>query len=161
MKSLRFHHAGRAVQDIFFSIEIPEPDENNADMSNVYKVAVLKFNEYFTPHINVTCARSVFRSICQLPGESIDKYITRLKQKAQYCNVADESEMIRDQVIEKCTSHRLCRKLLERADVKLDDVIKLAQTMEFADKQAIEQGSSGHSQEYIGDQSGAAVNRVK
>ena len=55
-------------------------------------------------------------------------------------------------------------KLLERADVKLDDVIKLAQTMEFSDKQAdaIEQGSSGHGQEKIGDQShGAAVNRVK
>ena len=102
--------------------------------------------------------------MCQLPGESIDKYITRLKRKAQYCNFADESEMIRDQVIEKCTSHRLRRKLLERADVKLDDVIKLAQTMEFSDKQAdaIEQGSSGHSQEKIGDQShGAAVNRIK
>ena len=43
--------------------------------------------------------------------------------------------MIHDQVIEKCTSHRLRRKLLERADVKLD-VIKLAQTIEFADEQA-------------------------
>ena len=61
----------------------------------------------------------------------MDKYIKILEQKAQYCNFADESDMIRDQVIEKCTSHRLCRKLLERADVKLDDVIKLAQTMEF------------------------------
>ena len=117
LKSLMLHHAGRAVQDIFFSIEIPEPDENNADMNNVYKVAVVKLNEHFTPHINVTYERSVFRSMCQLPGESIDKYITRLKQKAQYCNFGDESEMIRDQVIEKCTSHRLRRKLLERADV--------------------------------------------
>ena len=124
-----------AVQDIFFSIEISEPDENNADTNNVYKVAVLKLNEHFTPHTNVTYKRSVFRSMCQLLGESIDKYITRLKQKAQYCNFADESEMIRDQVIEKCTSHRLRRKLLERADVKLD-VIKLAQTIEFADEQA-------------------------
>ena len=105
------HHAGRAVQDVFFNIDIPEPDEpdeNNADMNNVYKVAVVKLvNEHFTPHINVTYERSVFRSMCQLPGESIHKYITRLEQKAQYCNFADESEMIRDQVIEKCTSHRL------------------------------------------------------
>ena len=52
--------------------------------------------------------------------------------------------MIRDQVIEKFTSHRLRRKLPERADVKLYDVIKLAQTMEFPDKQAdvIEQRNS-------------------
>ena len=48
-----------AVQDIFFSIEISEPDENNADMNNVYKVAVLKLNEHFTPHTNVTYKRSV------------------------------------------------------------------------------------------------------
>ena len=48
--------------------------------------------------------------------------------------------------------------------MKLDDVIKLAQIIKFADKQtdAIEQGSSGHGQEKIGDQSqSAAVNRVK
>ena len=54
--------------------------------------------------------------------------------------------------------------MLERADVKLDDLIILAQTMEFADKQAnaTEQGSSGHSQEKIGNQSHCArVNRVK
>ena len=43
--------------------------------------------------------------------------------------------MIRDQVIEKCTSHRHCRKLVAGADVKLDDMIKLAQVMKFADKQ--------------------------
>ena len=63
-----------AVQDIFFSIEISEPDENNADTNNVYKVAVLKLNEHFTPHTNVMYERSVFRSMCQLLGESIDKY---------------------------------------------------------------------------------------
>jgi hypothetical protein len=40
LKSLMLHHAGRAVQDIFFSINIPDPDENNADMNNVHKVAV-------------------------------------------------------------------------------------------------------------------------
>ena len=45
-------------------------------MNNVYKVAVLKLNEHFTPHTNVMYERSVFRSMCQLLGESIDKYIT-------------------------------------------------------------------------------------
>ena len=59
LKSLILHHTGRAVQNIFFSTKIPEPDENNADMNNVYKVAVLNLNEHFTPHINVTYERSV------------------------------------------------------------------------------------------------------
>ena len=48
--------------------------------------------------------------------------------------------------------------------MKLDDVIKLAQTMEFGDKQvdAIVQGSFRNSQEKKGDYSnGAAVNGVK
>lgn len=41
---------------------------------------------------------------------------------------------------------------MERADVKLDNLIKLAQTMEFTDRQAgvIEQGCSENSQERIG-----------
>ena len=72
--------------------------------------------------------------------------------------------MICDQVIEKCTSNRLRRKQLEQADVKMDDLIKLALTIQFSDKQAdaIEQGSFGNSQEKIGDQShGAAVIIVK
>ena len=49
-----------AVQDIFFSIEISEPDENNADTNNVYKVAVLKLNEHFTPQ----CYKCHVRKIC-------------------------------------------------------------------------------------------------
>ena len=59
LKSLMLHHASRAVQGIFFSIEIPEPDKNNADMNNVYNVAVVKLDEHSTPHIYVTYRRPV------------------------------------------------------------------------------------------------------
>ena len=45
--------------------------------------------------------------------------------------------MIRDQVLEKCSSHRLRRKLLEMRDLTLDLLRRTAQTIEFSEKQAL------------------------
>ena len=43
----------------------------------------------------------------QLPDESIDQYVTRLLQKADYCQFGDNrDENVQDQVIEKCSSNR-------------------------------------------------------
>ena len=62
-------------------------------MNNVYKVAVLKLHEHFTPHIDVTYG------LCVSYREN--RLINTLQ--VQYRNIVVESEMIRDQVIKKCT----------------------------------------------------------
>ena len=45
--------------------------------------------------------------------------------------------MIREQVIEKCLSHSICRKLLEMRDLTLDLLRNTAQNIEFWEKQAL------------------------
>jgi hypothetical protein len=71
----------------------------------------------------------------QTETETVANFTTRLRQKAVYCNFADTNEMIRDQVIEKCNSSRLRRKLLERGDVTLEQIQEIAQATENSDLQ--------------------------
>ena len=75
-------------------------------------------NTYFKPQANTAVERSFFRNTEQLPNETIEQYIIRLRQRAETCefgNNAAIDERIRDQVIDKCLNHNLRRKLLEKA----------------------------------------------
>lgn len=59
--------------------------------------------------MNVAFERSEFRGLTQTSDESVETYVTL---GAVYCNFNDNDENIRDQLIEKCASQRLSRKLL-------------------------------------------------
>ena len=74
----------------------------------------------------------------QLPTESVDQFITRLRERADYCEFGDaKDENIRDQVIEKCMSSCLRRKLLEKGrGLTLEQLQNTARSMEASDRQA-------------------------
>nr|XP_022310912.1 uncharacterized protein LOC111116221 [Crassostrea virginica] len=77
--------------------------------------------------------------------ESVDQFVTRLKQKAEHCNFDNADEQIRDQVIEKCRSSHLRRKLLEKGgDLTLEQTLTTARAFEQSQQQAsgIEGGKS-------------------
>ena len=99
------HCAGMDLQDIFDTL----PDNGNA---NDYDKAIEALDTYFNPAVNVPYERHMFR---QEESETIDQFVKRLKQKALSCDYGESSdEFIRDQVIDKCRSVALRRKLLER-----------------------------------------------
>lgn len=132
-KALLLHEAGMEVQDIFYTLEVPEPGQDE----DVYGVALATLNTHFTPQVNHTFERSQFRAMTQTATETVEQFITRLRQKAVYCNFTDIDESIRDQVIEKCYSQRLRRKLLERNNVTLQQLREMAQSLEAAEKRAV------------------------
>ena len=76
--------------------------------------------------------------MAQLPTESVDQFITKLRERAEYCefdNAKDEN--IRDEVIEKCLSSRLRRKLLDKGGgLTLKQLQNTARSMEASDRQA-------------------------
>ena len=74
----------------------------------------------------------------QLPTESVDQFVTRLREKADCCEFGETAdENIRDQVIEKRLSNRLGRNLLERGrNLTLHDLQTIARAMEASDRQA-------------------------
>ena len=133
-KALLLHCGGMQMQDIFYTFPTVEPE---ADQT-VYSVALDQLDRYFTPQVNVPYERHLFRNISQQPTETIDQLITRLRQKAEFCEFTDKNEQIRDQVIEKCLSHNLRRKLLEKGkNLTLEQLQTVARAMENSEKQAV------------------------
>ena len=99
-----------------------------------------QLEQHFTPQVNVLFERHLFRNMAQLPNESIDQYVTRLRQKADYCQFEEKiDENIRDQVIEKCLSNGLRTKLLEKgAGLTLSQLQMMARAIEVSTKQAVD-----------------------
>ena len=76
----------------------------------------------------------------QQDGETVDQFITRLRKQAQNCNLNDPDVDIREQVIDKCRSSVLRRKLLGKENLTLTKVQDVARAMEAADLQAKQMG---------------------
>ncbi|CAC5385616.1 unnamed protein product [Mytilus coruscus] len=73
----------------------------------------------------------------QTSSETVEQYITRLRQKAVFCNFHNIDENIRDQVIDKCYSQRLRRKVLKRNNVTLVQLREIAQSLEASEQRAV------------------------
>ena len=134
-KALMLHTAGLSVQDILFTLD-EGTDENN------YLKAKDALDKYFKPQANVPYERLCFRELSQLPSETVEQFVTRLRQKAQSCEFGDAAavdEQIRDQVISKCLSHNIRRKLLEKEKIlTLQQLREIARVMEDSEKQTRE-----------------------
>jgi TPP-dependent indolepyruvate ferredoxin oxidoreductase alpha subunit len=74
----------------------------------------------------------------QEDGETVDQFVVKLKNQAKNCSFGDSfAEQIRDQVIDKCRSSRLRKRLLEKSgELNLGDVQQIARAMEAIDIQA-------------------------
>ena len=104
---------------------VPDPvdDQNDCDL------AVAALDGHFQPQNNAALERATV----QLPSETVNRYITRLRQNAVYCDFHNVDENIRDQIIEKCYSQRLRRKLLQRNNVTLPLVRENAQAIKASE----------------------------
>ena len=132
-KALLLHTAGLDIQDIYFTLE----EEGGSDN---YRNATATLTKYFKPQANVLYERLCFRETSQLANETVEQFVTRLRQKAKACEFEDAGaveEQIRDQVINKCLSHELRRKLLQKGQaLTLQRSREIARAMEESEKQA-------------------------
>ena len=64
---------------------MPEPGENET----VYDVTLKQLHGHFAPQVNSAYERHLFRAMKQLSDETIDQFITRLRQKADFCEFGD------------------------------------------------------------------------
>ena len=100
---------------------------------------------HFAPQVNVPPDRHVFHQMLQEESETVDQFVMCLRRQAKNCMVGEQKEeQIRDQVIDKCRSRKLRRKLLEKGqELTLDQALLIARSSEAADIQAqkIESGN--------------------
>ena len=129
--ALLLHLGGPDLQEVFHAI-VSEPVKVES-----LDAAVEILDAHFLPKRNVTYERHVFHQESQKPGEPIDVFVTRLRKLAKTCEYgAMQSDMIRDQMIDRCHSHRLRYSLLRESGLTLETALSIARSIEDADRQA-------------------------
>ena len=125
--ALPLHYGGANLCDIYYT-HASEDDKE-------YQQVKEKLDAHFEPKVNLTFETYNFRQLAQEQGESIDKFVTRLREAADRCDFYNKDREIKDQIVQKCFSERLRRKAL-REDPTLVNLLSAARAMEIADVQA-------------------------
>lgn len=123
---------GMPLQEIYYNLPgaSVEPEEN----MDVFEIAIKKLNEYFLPKQSKIYERYIFRLIKQEAGENFEKFLIKLRNHSAKCEFDKPDKHIIDQIIEKCRSSELRKKMLTMGDeITLDEVITVANTLEFVD----------------------------
>ncbi|XP_062578525.1 uncharacterized protein LOC134240455 [Saccostrea cucullata] len=111
--------------------------DQRADNKTQSIFSVKTLDKHFENKVNVPYERYVFRKILQTESETVVQFITKLRQQAVYCDFTNQDEQIRDQVIEKCRSHKIRAKLLEKGkNLTLEQLRTIAATFEMTETQA-------------------------
>ena len=118
-QALLLHIAGLEVQDIYYTLV---GDNEN----KTYDETVTILNDYFTPKQNVPFERHLFRQIVQTSEETMDQFVCRLRIRASTCEYENDDEAIRDQIIDRCYSNQLRRKVLEKDNLDLKTALDIA-----------------------------------
>ena len=126
-RAVLLHLAGAEVQTVF---------ETLSDTGEDHDTALAKLTEYIEPKKNIPFERHAFRQAAQGPTESIEAYVTRLRSLAKSCDYNKVDEMIRDQVVDKCASNSIRRRLLRETDLTLDGILRIARSIEASDLHA-------------------------
>ena len=153
-KALLLHTAGIEVQELYETLTDPGPaEEFEEDTATDFEKTVRTLNAYFVTKLNEPYERHVFRSMAQQERETVGQFIARLRKQVQNCNFANSDVDIRDQVIDKCGSSELRKKLLAKEHLTFQKVQEVARSMEAVDLQAKKigaQDSASSTEESLG-----------
>ena len=92
-RALLLHYAGDEVYDIFETLEGTGDD---------FETAKDKLTRYFEPKKNIAFSIYNFRQTKQEANETMDTYVTKLRQMAQKCEFTDVDSEIKHQIIQSC-----------------------------------------------------------
>lgn len=121
------------MQEIYYNIPGAHVEEGDKD---VYEVAIKKLDEYFSPKQSYTYERHLFRLLRQENDEKFEKFLIRLRQQSSKCKFSNENDNLIDQIIEKCNSVELRKKILLLGDtVTIDTIISEANALETIERQ--------------------------
>ena len=130
-KAILLHFLGEEGQDLYETLKGTEPADNQ------YEHAIEKFNEYFLPKKNIPFERHIFNSRSHLKSETVAAYTSRLRILAKSCEFDTlEEQMIRDHIVQTCSSACLRRKLLQEASLTIESLLDTARRLEVSTSQA-------------------------
>lgn len=134
-KALLLHSGGISLQEIFYNL--PNTTNEGQDTPpDSFENALKKLDNYFAPKQSIIYERHIFRLLKQEDDEKFDTFLLRLRRQSLKCKFLDVEGNIVDQIVEKCNSKDLRKKILTLGDsATLDDIIKEANTLESVCRQ--------------------------
>ncbi|XP_072384611.1 uncharacterized protein [Diabrotica undecimpunctata] len=102
----------------------------NVEDDQKYNVVLCKFDTYCSPLKNLIYEHFKFFKRDQLQNESIDQFVTALKQLASTCEFKEKDTLILDRIVLGTHDLRIQEKLLQCADLKLAQAIDICRAME-------------------------------
>ena len=98
--------------------------------------ALKALENYFLPKRNVVYEKYVFNSCIQVPEETVDCYVNRLRKLAASCQFgALAEEMIRDRLVIGIQDKGTKARLLREKDLSLDKALDMCKSSEITNKQ--------------------------
>ncbi|XP_046970586.1 uncharacterized protein LOC124537738 [Vanessa cardui] len=120
---------GSDLQEIIYNL--PGAHVDASEGVDVFSTAFDKLDGYFLPKQNKIYERHIFRQIIQEENEKFEKFVVRLRNQAGKCKFSNAEENLIDQIVEKCSSSELRKKILTLGDnVPLDKIIMEANSLE-------------------------------
>ncbi|KAL0153866.1 hypothetical protein M9458_050848 [Cirrhinus mrigala] len=121
-RAVLLHSLGTEGQRLFYTLP---------DMGTTFEHAMNALEDYFMPKVNTVVARHRFRQRSQCADET--QFLSALRELASSCAYADmESEMLRDQLVERSYAPAVRDRLLLEPSLTLDSAVTIACQVEQA-----------------------------
>ncbi|PIK45343.1 hypothetical protein BSL78_17808 [Apostichopus japonicus] len=130
-EEIRNAYLGESALEVYNSFKF-EKESDKFDL----EVLKQKFQDYCSPRQNITYERHQFFSRQQQENESIDHYVTDLRNKSATCEFGDLNDsLIRDRIVCGIRSDSLRERMLREPDIKLDTAINMCRAAEVSKTQ--------------------------
>ena len=145
--STMLYSMGDCADDILSTLCI---DETRATYDEVKQA----FEDHFKSRRNVMVERARFNKRVQQKGEPVDTFIQHLYKMAEYCNYGTlKEELIRDRIVVGVHDDRLSDKLQAKADLTLQEAVKMTRQYEelLKNKSVVrsDHNASGHAPKQV------------
>lgn len=121
---------GEECIEIYNSFKLSEEDANK------FSIVLNYFDQYFQPKQNTVIARYKFFNCKQKEGESVDSFVTNLKNLSKDCAFeTQEDSLIRDLLIIGVRDSAMKEKLLMEMELTLEKAIEYCRAKEASGKQ--------------------------
>ena len=110
--------------------------DNFDDVKADVQMSLDALEKHFKPAKNVVYERYIFNTCTQGPSESVDQYMTRLRQLVSSCEYGGlEEEMLRDRLILGTKDNTVHARMFREADLTLNRAINMYRIAEISEQQ--------------------------
>ena len=119
------------------ALEVYNTFQWNTEGDNVKVDKIMeKFERYCNPRKNLTFERHSFFSRNQQEGDTIDAYVTELRNKAHRCEFSDLKDgLIRDRIVCGIMNDSVRARLLRESDLSLEKCVDICRAAEISTSQ--------------------------